>query len=164
MRSDNIAPLLAVLLLVGCLRSEVSVSVVERFPGDQDTPDFWSEVAVATVVTNDDALHGLYLLADGTDPFGSFPDRAREARERGWVGGEELAAREAAHYGAIAVAIYDILHLRGGVTLRIFGPSQRYCARELASQGIAPARSEQQSLSGLEFIDLMRRCQELGGP
>jgi hypothetical protein len=62
----------------------------------------------------------------------------------------------------LAVAICDILHLRGGVTLRLFGPSGRYCARELAYQKIFPLRSAHQSLSGLEFLELMRRVQDLG--
>ncbi|MCZ6543072.1 MAG: hypothetical protein O6768_05350, partial [Planctomycetota bacterium] len=48
----------------------------------------------------------------------------------------------------------------GGLTMRLFGPSPRYCTRELIFMDILPQRTEHQSLSGLEFIDLVGRIED----
>ena len=59
----------------------------------------------------------------------------------------------------IAMAACDILQIEGGLTMRMFGPSPRYCTRELIYLELIPQRTDYQSLSGLEFIDLLGRIE-----
>ncbi len=49
--------------------------------------------------------------------------------------------------------------------MRLLGPSPRYCTRELVFLGILPPRTEHQSLSGLELMDVVGRLEDrLGEP
>ena len=61
--------------------------------------------------------------------------------------------------GMIATATCDILDIRGGVTMHLLGPSGRYATRELIYLDVIPPRTDNQSLSGLEFLDLAGRIE-----
>ena len=39
--------------------------------------------------------------------------------------------------------------------MRVFGPSPRYCTRELVYTGLLPSRTEFQSISGSAFLELL---------
>jgi hypothetical protein len=122
--------------------------------------DFWDAVAERSTVTNDDALQGLLLVAG--DPAASdYTARLQRARERGWVSSSaELPKNESAEVGTIARATCEILDIRGGLTMRITGLTGRYCTRELIHLGILPPRTANQSMSGLEFVDLVGRIED----
>ncbi len=112
-------------------------------------------------MTNHDALHGLLLLADGSDPHETYEQRLANARSRGWIATHAAPpANESAEVGMMAMAVCDILSIKGGLTMRLMGPSPRYCTRELIFLEILPPRSERLSLSGLEFIDLVGRVED----
>ena len=87
----------------------------------------------------------------------------KSAKERGWIYDpeyDEVPANESAPIGMVAMAACQILQIKGGVTMRIAGPSPRYCTRELVFLEFLPPRSEHQAISGLEFIDLVSRLEE----
>ncbi|MHC4427052.1 MAG: hypothetical protein ACYS0D_00410 [Planctomycetota bacterium] len=127
----------------------------------EDELEFWTRLEERRVVTTNDALHGLYLMADGDDPFVTYDQRLAQAHERGWIPQRSAPpANESAPVGLFAVASCDILEIRGGLTMRVLGPSGRYCTKELVFLEILPPRTEQQSLSGLEFIDLVGRIED----
>ena len=46
------------------------------------------------------------------------------------------------------------------MTLRTFGPSRRYCTRELIFEEILPERSPEQVVQGIEFLDLAGRVED----
>ena len=46
----------------------------------------------------------------------------------------------------------QILDIQGGLTMRVLGPSPRYCTRELVAMGMLPGLTANEALSGLEFI------------
>ena len=132
--------------------------------------DFWDEVAGRHSVTNNDALHGLLMLAgdagadDADDDNGSYARRLRLARERGWLGeDQELDPNETATVGLMAMATCEILEMKGGMSARLFGPSPRSCTRELIHRRMIPARTDNQALTGLEFIDLVGRAEDFLG-
>jgi hypothetical protein len=44
--------------------------------------------------------------------------------------------------------------------MRVFGPSPRYCTRELSGLGILPDLTQNEALNGLEFIAFMNNIEE----
>ena len=147
----------AVLPGTGCdlfERTSVEESILEAHPGSMDDFDFWDALAEQPVVSNDDALHSLILVQDGTDPSPDFKARMALAARKGWLIGTRtpLQANESATVGLLSVAACDILGIKGGLTMRLLGPSPRYCTRELSSMGILPGLTPNEALTGLEFI------------
>ena len=55
---------------------------------------------------------------------------------------------------------FFIMDIKGGLTMCLLGPSPRYCTRELVYLEIIPNRTENQSLSGLEFIELVSNIED----
>ena len=141
-------------------------SVVDAMPADEAELDFWEGVEARRIVTVNDVLHALFLLADGSDSFVAYEQRVAEAKRRKWLAaGADPDANESATVGLVAMAACQILDVKGGLTMRVLGPSPRYCTRELVFLGILPPRTEHQSLSGLELIDVVGRVEDrLGEP
>jgi hypothetical protein len=152
--------------LAGCARTVLESSVVDAVPADAAELDFWEGVEAQRIVTANDALHALFLLADGSDSFATYDERLAEAKRRKWLpAGWDPAANESATVGLVAMAACQILDVKGGLTMRVLGPSPRYCTRELVFLGILPPRTEHQSLSGLELMDVVGRLEDrLGEP
>jgi hypothetical protein len=145
----------------GCARTVLDSSVVDALPGEELELEYWEQLEAQPVVTNHDALHALLLLADGADPHRTYEARLADARGRGWFRpGDTPAANESASVGMVAVAACEMLSVKGGLTMRLLGPLPRYCTRELVFLEILPPRSEHQSLSGLELIDLLGRLED----
>lgn len=164
MRS-SVWPLMILLLtstgMVGCVRTVLESSAVDDWQGDEAELEYLEALESQRVVTNHDALHGLLLLADGADSHETYEQRLADARQRGWLAPDATPeANESAAIGMMAMAACEILAIKGGLTMRLFGPSPRYCTRELIFLDILPPRTEHQSLSGLEFIDLLGRVED----
>ncbi|MFM8697537.1 MAG: hypothetical protein ACKOF7_02525, partial [Phycisphaerales bacterium] len=76
------------------------------------------------------------------------------ARRRQWIdSGWNRPADESAQVGWMAVAGCRIIGETGGATMRNFGPKPRYATKELVFMDVLPLRTENQSLSGKEFVD-----------
>lgn len=149
---------LAAFALPGCERSRIPDSAVERFPRASQELDFLDALDKQRVVTNDDALHALIAFADGTDLSSTYAGRVEVARRKGWVGKDwDRPGEESAAVGWMAVAGCRILDVKGGVTMRVFGPTPRYATKELVFMDVLPLRTENQSLSGREFVDYVNR-------
>jgi hypothetical protein len=166
MRSSLLLAIVAGLVLLGgCAgkRTIAESSAVDAYPGIDNELDFWDELATRRVVTNNDALHGLILLAMDDDPADSYGFRVNAARQWGWMKANKLPPdkNESATVGMIAMAICDILNIEGGLTMSILGASPRYCTRELVFEEILPPRTDRQSMTGLEFIDLVSRVEDI---
>ncbi len=158
----------------GCALLERTVSddsSADTFGSLENEFEFWDDVATRPVVTNNDAIHGLLLAIreepgaeDGSGVPGDYGARLQRARDLGWVDGD-LPANESARVGTLAVAICEILQVRGGLTHRLLGPTERYSTRELIYLEVIPPRSDPQSFTGLEFVDLIGRLEDamLGG-
>ena len=160
-RLHAVIPLLAALALgglgTGCdafQRTRVETTILESHPGELDDFEFWDALAKQAVVSNDDALHALILMNDGRDPSIDFEGRIAIADEKGWLEGTHLPLdpNESASVGLLSVAGCRILDIQGGLTMRLLGPSPRYCTRELVAMGILPGLTANEALSGLEFI------------
>ena len=151
--------------LIGCdafQRTRVETTILESHPGELDNFEFWDALAQQPVVSNDDALHALILMNDGRDPSTDFDGRTAIAAEKGWLQGTHLPldANESASVGLLSVAGCQILDIQGGLTMRLLGPSPRYCTRELVAMGILPGLTANEALSGLEFIAFIDGLEE----
>lgn len=142
----------------GCERSRVETPAVESFPRGTQELDFLEALSKQVVVTNGDALHGLIGFADGADLSSTYAGRVEIAKRRGWLpSGWDRPAEESAQVGWMAVAACRILDIRGGLTMRLTGPTPRYATKELVFMDVLPLRTENQALSGQEFVDFLNR-------
>lgn len=146
------------LALAACERSRVEDSAVDRFPASKDELEFLDALDKQMVVTNDDALHGLIAFADGTDLSAGYEGRVEVAKKKRWIPDSwSRPADESAQVGWMAVAGCRILNVKGGLTMRLTGPTPRYATKELVFMDVLPLRTENQSLSGREFVDYLNR-------
>jgi|SoiMethySBSTD1v2_1073268.scaffolds.fasta_scaffold271053_1 hypothetical protein len=167
MRSEPVAFAVALLLAAaagGCAHTPVADSAVDWQTLPSRELDFWQRLEQRPLATNHDALHAMFLLADGKDERVSYRTRLADARARGWVDAQAdertLPANDAATIGLVSVATCDLLEIAGGLTLRVLGRSPRYCTRELVYLGILPQRTPEQELRGLELVDLAGRIDD----
>lgn len=146
----------------GCATRAVSDSSLVDDPtvaGDQ--LEYFDGLERRQAVSNNDALHGLFLVADGADGNADYESRVAEAKARRWLPEKwEAPANEDARLGDIAVAVCRITDIQGGLTMRIIGPTPVYATRELMYEGLLPQRAANQSIRGLEFLDLLGRVDD----
>ena len=160
--------LVGALLLAGCRPYVMDNSAVEQFPKTEQELDFLSSVEKMPAVTNNDAFHAFLLLQDGKDTNDRFEGRRAEGVRRGWIRkGEAANPNEAAKVGWMAVAGCRVMSVQGGLTMRLFdplvGPLPRYATRELVYMEILPLRTENQILTGSEFVDYLNRLDRIAG-
>jgi len=169
MRSDStrsrIAILSAAAVLAGCglhERTQLVSSAAVQFPAPDDSLDYWDALESQPVTTNDDALHGLLMFAHATPHADTWEARVEMARSLGWipVDGSPPAAEESAQMGFIAVCLCDVLQVQGGLSMTLFGPTPRYCTRELVHMGLLPGITEHEALTGAEFSALLAAAEQ----
>lgn len=168
MRSDAKTLVVAVALLaVACLGCQPKTRVPESLtaklggvdPGDQ--MEFWHQLADKRMTSNDDAFRGLLLYMDGKDEARSYDDRVANLRSRQMLPkGFDEPADLAVSRGTLAVAITRLISLKGGVTMRLLGPSPRYAVRELMFVGVYPTSSPNQTFSGAEYVGIIGRVED----
>ncbi len=170
MRSDALRGSLALLLLVlgGCRPYVMTSSAVDQFPKSDQELDFLAAVEKMPAVTNNDAFHALLMLQDGQDPSADFQARRAEGLRRRWIRDwDAKSANEAAKVGWMASAGCRVMQVQGGVTMRLFdplvGPLPRYATRELVFMEVLPLRTENQILTGAEFVDYLNRLDRIAG-
>jgi len=143
---------------VGCERQLTTTSVVERYGTPDEEVEFFEELKDLPLVSNEDALHALFLLSDGEDHWGTYAERVAEAKRRKWVPtGFDEPSTESAEVGWIATAGCRIAKVDGGINMRIWGPIPRYAVRELRNEGILVGKQDGMSFTGAEFVDFLTR-------
>lgn len=149
-------------LAAGCDRQMLQTSVTDRFPRPEQELDHAESLDSTSVVTNNDMLHGFIVFVSGEDPWATYAQRVLDARSRGWLPKDwREPANESATVGRMASIASHIVEIRGGLSFMLLGPTPRYALRELTYQDILPPRTENQSLSGLEFTDFLNRLSRM---
>lgn len=153
----------AAVALAGCART--NVKQVQRTDYDPSDPtaelDFWHNLPGRSAVTNDEGLHGVLVFADGTDPTRTYADRVALLKERGWLpAGFDEEPNVAMQRGTLAKALAHALEIRGGVMMRVTDKSRRYSNRELVYMGLMAPGTEQQVMSGLDYIGVISKAQD----
>jgi len=160
-RSVLLAGLVA---LAGCKVASVEQSVVSQVK-DPRSPDgqmeFWHKLAEQPLTSNDDAFHGLLLYADGADDSPDYASRVEKLKQRGMLpAGFDAPATEAVQRGTVAMAVLKLIGERGGLMLRLLGPTPRYATRELTYLGLLPTSSPRQTFTGAQFVGVIGRIED----
>jgi hypothetical protein len=158
-RAAPLAAALLGLLLAGCARTSLQASVADKHggPGEMAEMDFWDGLAVEPAVSNRDVLHALLLSFGGADK--TYALELAAAKRRGWTD-EDLPANETARVGLVARAVCLQADLKGGLTMRVFGPAGRYAVKELNHRKWLPDMTSGQSISGAQLIAVLSRAEE----
>ncbi len=150
-------------LVMGCARTTVETSLAAAVKaGDVNAElDFWDAIAERAVVCNDEGFHGLLLFSDGEDRATSYEQRLAAARERGWVADSwSEPGNLAMQRGVLARAVAMHCKIEGGVMMQVLGPTPRYATRELQYMGMMGTGSEQQAVSGREYMGVLSKAQD----
>lgn len=153
----------AIGLAAGCSRT-----IVERpNPTDYDPADttsdldFWHTLPGRSAVTNDEGFHGVMQFIEGGDTFRTFDARAAKLKALGWLEADfDEPANMAMQRGLLARLLVHALDVEGGVMLRLTNRSRRYALREVVYQELMGPSTENQAISGLEYIGVMQKAQD----
>src|SRR5207237_1202942 len=138
-------------LASGCQTARVERPLTRELGGNDPNQqlEFWHRLAEQSVTSNDDAFHGLLLFLDGDDPAADYAGRVRTLQSRGLLPSFNQPAEQAVQRGTLAVALVKALDIKGGVMLRLLGPTPRYAVRELVFMELYPPSSPSQTFSGV---------------
>ena len=152
-----------ILCLTGCRTTRVADPLTNRFGGnDPDMQmEFWHNLADRPITCNDEAFHGLLLYLDGDDPTTTYDERIELMKRRRMLPWRfKEGPDQALQRGTLAVAITRSLEIKGGLVMRITGPTPRYATRELQYMGLYPPSSPNQTFSGSEFLGIMGKIED----
>jgi hypothetical protein len=164
MRSFRITALVAATAgITGCQTARVADPLTRSMGGSD--PDqqmqFLHTLADRHIASNDEAFHGLILFLDGNDPAADYPARVVALRARGMLPtGFDESADHAVERGTLAVALVKALSIKGGLTMRVLGPTPRYAVHELQYLDIYPPSSPNQTFKGSEFLSILSKAED----
>lgn len=147
----------------GCARTRISERANTGYVrGDLGGEmDFWYGLPGRSAVSNDEGLHGLILLENPNAAPRTYEQRVAHAKAQGWLPESwDEPAELAIQRGRIASALAVITRMPGGVMMRLVGPVPRYALREVMYAGLMPASSENQPISGDDYIAVISRAQD----
>ena len=151
------------LACLGCQSAhETKPLAAKLYANDTDAQlDFWHTLADRRLATNDEAFHGMLLYLDGNDPANSYVDRVKLMKSRSLLPADfSGGANDAATRGTLSVPICKALQIKGGLVMRLVGPTPRYATRELQFLGLYPPSSTNQIFSGTEFVGIIGKLDD----
>jgi hypothetical protein len=149
--------------LSGCQTAKVTEPMSPETAGsDPDSQmNFWHTLPDRRLASNDDAFHAMLLFIDGSDPASDYDERVSTLKERRMLPNDFAgSANDAVKRGTLAVVIARVLDIKGGLSMRLLGPSPRYALRELQYMNLFPASSTQQTFSGQELLGIIGRVED----
>jgi hypothetical protein len=144
--------------------TEVQVYPLEQKPFlKQESPQllFLNDLYSKKAAKFSDALKVATILLRMYDPERDFIFDLAAMRERGIISrstSETAAAEALLDKGTAAYMFCQALGIKGGIWMRLFGPSPRYCLRELVFEGIMQASGIHELTSGAELVDMFTRA------
>ncbi len=147
----------------GCQSARVADPLTHSFAGadPQQQLEFFHRLAERPVTSNDEAFHGVLLFVNGQDGASDFAARCQALRAKGMLAQEfAQGPDQAIERGTLAVALVKALTIKGGVIMRLLGPSPRYALREMTFLEIFPPSSPNQTFSGTEFLSVLSKAEE----
>ncbi len=144
----------------GCVTGETKISGgrAALAPGENSAA-FLDRISSQDHVSENDAMRGILMVLAGQDTAATFQQRVRALREKKIipVGGNFDANRPIGR-GKLAYMIYQACKFPGGLILRLTGPSQRYCLRELQYRGMMMDGFASTPVDGMEFVAALTRA------
>jgi hypothetical protein len=158
------AGLAAAILLAGATgcagpTSQIVSGHTELPPGESSA-GFLDRVSSQPTVSQNDAMRGIVLLLDGKDEAESFQHRlARLKGRRILPDTGSFGAQRPLTNGLLAYMVYQACKPPGGLTLALFGPSERYCLKELQYRSFMPPGVAYGKVTGMEFVAVLNRAE-----
>ncbi len=164
----------AILISVGAVIAGCAENgAVEITGGDQQLANegsaaYLDRISSMKTISENQAFHGILLLMNSEDPHGTFESRvkellSRDIARRSW----DFSADRPLRRGRMAYLVCRLCGIEGGVVMRLVGPNERYCLRELKYKGIVRNSSPSGIVSGFEFAAVLARADTYmneGGP
>jgi hypothetical protein len=157
---------LFLIVLPGCQSARVAQPLTAKLSGnDPDSQlEFWHTLANQRVTSNDEAFHGLLLYLDSKDDARDYAGRVATLKARKMLPPDfDAPGNEGVQRGPLGMAIIEVLHLKGGWVMHVFGNSPRYAVRELEFEGVFPRSSANQTFSGAEFLGIIGKMEDYQG-
>lgn len=168
MRTYFTAAVLGLLAIIatGCEATKTASPLITDYDQNNTTAelDYWHGLAEQPVTTNNDAFHGLIELANESDPCHSYDERVAWLKDHDYLDDSfDQPADQAVRRGTVAQIICRIKGIDGGLTMHVLGANPRYATRELVYLRIMHPGTEQQALSGIEFVGIVGKAQDYEG-
>jgi len=125
----------------------------------ENSAEYLDRMSSQETVTENDALSGMLMLLDGQDQAKTFAQRVESLQKR-----QILApawshdANRATTRGRLAYMISQATRIEGGIILRVCGPSQRYCLRELQYVEMMGPGTARGDITGMELVAVITRA------
>lgn len=119
------------------------------------------DLADKRYVTFEDGCRAITMLRTGEIPAGTFADIFEELEAAGivkdkWVGDTAKILDK----GRIAYMVCKTLGIKGGLTMHIFGVSERYALRALVDKRIMVKGAHAKYVSGGELLGIIFRAEK----
>lgn len=125
-----------------------------------DSAAFLDRMSSQSYVTEAEAVEGIRLILQKEDKV-SFAKAIDELQTAGIVSDRwRFKADDHATKGMVAYMVYQMCNIRGGMTLMVFGPSRRYCLKELQFRGLMGEGLSYNAVTGMEFVSVLTRADE----
>lgn len=126
-----------------------------------DSAAYLDAVSRRPEVSNRQAVQGVLMLL-GQKPDMEYDQavaalKGRQVLPRDWKRLGHLPADK----GDVAYMVYQSCPIKGGLTLGVFGPSRRYCLRELQYHGVMASGLLDNTVTGMEYVAILARADEL---
>jgi len=147
--------------LAGCGAAGTRIANTDAaLPANEDSAAFLDRISSQVNVSENDALRGILMLLDGQDQAGTFGQRVEKLAGREVVPASwDFDAARPITRGRLAYMIYQAAKIPGGVTLRLIGPTERYCLRELQYRRMMTRGAPYTPVSGMEFVAVLTRAE-----
>ena len=123
--------------------------------------EFWRQLSERPLTSNDDAFHGLLLYLNQNDPANDYSGRVKLLKDRKMLpAGFDRPGDEAVTRAVLAVAVAEILKIKGGFMMHLTGNNPRYSLLELEDMELFPSSSENQTFSGGEFVGIIGKMED----
>ncbi len=125
-----------------------------------DSAAYLDGISSLPTVSEAEAFKGILLVL--TKPHkATFAQAVAALQERKIVGANwDFQADRAITKGRIAYMTYQACGLKGGLTLQLTGPSQRYCLKELQYRGLISPGVTYNAITGMEYVAVLGRIDE----
>ncbi len=151
-------------IVAGCQTVNAPNSTLPRLGGNEpmEQLEFWHALATKSLISNDEAFHGLLLDLDGKDAATSYEQRVALLKSRNLLSHSfNQPADQALGRGTISIALVHMLDIKGGLTMRLFGATEHYATRELEYRDIYPRSSDNQIFTGSEFVGGIGKAEDI---
>ncbi|MDY7011399.1 MAG: hypothetical protein SVV80_11715 [Planctomycetota bacterium] len=125
-----------------------------------DSATYLDGISSLSTVSEAEALEGVLLVLAESDKA-TFAQAITALQERKIVPAKwGFQADRPITKGKVAYMTYQACRIKGGLTLQLTGPSQRYCLKELQYRGIMSPGVSYNAVSGMEFLAILGRIDE----